>query len=245
MTDYLTDYNPGNSNVKVELDLKNYATKEELKNIIHVDTSSFALKTNLASLKTEVDKLDIPKLITVPTDLSKLTNKVTNDLVEETDFNSLKTKVDKNETNSDNLESIINENDPAIKTIVNNLKTKVDGIDLTDYVLKSNYDTKIGNLELKIPDVSGKLHTSDFNSKVNELENKIKIAEKNPNISNLAAISALTGVLNKIPDVKGFVKLTDYSNEITSTENVTKVSLASQLNNLKSQHIADEIKKSR
>ena len=245
MTDYLTDYNPGNSNVKVELDLKNYATKEELKNIIHVDTSSFALKTNLASLKTEVDKLDIPKLITVPTDLSKLTNKVTNDLVEETDFNSLKTKVDKNETNSDNLESIINENDPAIKTIVNNLKTKVDGIDLTDYVLKSNYDTKIGNLELKIPDVSGKLHTSDFNSKVNELENKIKIAEKNPNISNLAAISALTGVLNKIPDVKGFVKLTDYSNEITSIENVTKVSLASQLNNLKSQHIADEIKKSR
>ena len=116
---------------------------------------------------------------------------------------------------------------------------------MTDYVLKSNYDTKIGNLELKIPDVSGKLHTSDFNSKVNELENKIKIAEKNPNISNLATISALTSVLNKIPDVKGFVKLTDYSNEITSIENVTEVSLASQLNNLKSQHIADEIKKSR
>ena len=68
MGDYLIDYNLGNSNVKVELDLKNYATKEELKNITHVDTSNFALKRNLASLKTEVDKIDIPKLITVPRD---------------------------------------------------------------------------------------------------------------------------------------------------------------------------------
>ena len=72
MGDYLNDYNPGNSNVKVELDLKNYATKEELKNITHVDSSSFALKTNLALLKTEVDKLDIPKLKTVPIDLAEL-----------------------------------------------------------------------------------------------------------------------------------------------------------------------------
>ena len=51
MGDYLTDYNPRNSNVKVELDLKSYATKEELKNITHLDTSNSALKTNLASLK--------------------------------------------------------------------------------------------------------------------------------------------------------------------------------------------------
>ena len=73
MRDYLTDYNHGNSNVKIELDFKNYAIKEERKNITHVDTSSFALKTNLALLKTEVDKLDIPKLKTVPIDLANLT----------------------------------------------------------------------------------------------------------------------------------------------------------------------------
>ena len=79
MSDYLTDYKPGNSNVKVELDLKNYATKEELKNITHVDTSSFALKTNLASLKTEVDKLDIPTLKTVRIDLADLTKEVQED----------------------------------------------------------------------------------------------------------------------------------------------------------------------
>ena len=73
MGDYLTDYKSRSSNVKVELSLSNYATKEDSKNITHVDTSSFALKTNLSSLKTEVDKLDIPRLKTVPTDLSKLT----------------------------------------------------------------------------------------------------------------------------------------------------------------------------
>ena len=58
----------------------------------HVDVSSFASKTNLASLKTEVDKLYIPKLSTVPADLEKLTNKVANDLVDETDFNALEKK---------------------------------------------------------------------------------------------------------------------------------------------------------
>ena len=68
----------GNINVKV--DLSNYATKADIKNISHVDTSSFALKTNLANLKTEVDKLDIDKLAPVPVDLSKL-NDVKNDVI--------------------------------------------------------------------------------------------------------------------------------------------------------------------
>ena len=63
-------------NVNVKVDLSNYATKTDLKNISHVDTSSFALKTNLASLKTEVDKLDIDKLAPVPVDLSKLSDAV-------------------------------------------------------------------------------------------------------------------------------------------------------------------------
>ena len=58
-------------NINVKVDLSNYATKPDIKNISHVDTSSFALKTNLAILKTEVDKLDISKLVPVPTDLSK------------------------------------------------------------------------------------------------------------------------------------------------------------------------------
>ena len=69
----------GNINVKV--DLSNYATKTDLKNVTHVDASRFALKTNLASLKTEVDKLDIGKLATVPVDLSKLSDLAKNEVV--------------------------------------------------------------------------------------------------------------------------------------------------------------------
>ena len=68
-------------NINVKVDLSNYATKTDIKNISHVDTSSFALETNVANLKTEVDKLDINKLVPVPTDLSKLSNIVKNDVV--------------------------------------------------------------------------------------------------------------------------------------------------------------------
>ena len=70
----------------------------------------------------------------------------------------------------------------------------------------NDYDTKVGNLELKIPDASGKLNTSDFNSKVSELENKIRPAESKPDITNLSTIQSVSAVQNKIPDVNGFVK---------------------------------------
>ena len=65
-------YEPFGGDINVKVDLSNYATKADVKNITHVDTSSFALKTNLANLKAEVDKLDIDKLVPVPADLSKL-----------------------------------------------------------------------------------------------------------------------------------------------------------------------------
>ena len=78
---YYPPYKGPSSNVKVKLDLTNYATKTDLKYITHVDVSSFASKTNLASLKIEVDKTDIDKLKTAPVDLAKLTNAVKNDLV--------------------------------------------------------------------------------------------------------------------------------------------------------------------
>ena len=72
MSTYYPPYKSSSSKVKVELDLTNYATKTGLKNITHTDVSSFASKTNLAALKTEVDKIDTDKLKTVPDDLVKL-----------------------------------------------------------------------------------------------------------------------------------------------------------------------------
>ena len=77
-------YKPFGRGIKVKVDFSNHATKSDIKNISHVDTSSFALKTNLANLKTEVDKLDIDKLVPVPVDLSKLSDVVKNDVVKTT-----------------------------------------------------------------------------------------------------------------------------------------------------------------
>ena len=163
MSQYFPSYitSSGHEEIKVDLDLTNYATQQDLKNITYAETSSFALKTNLNILKTEVDKLDILKLVPVPVDLAKLSKKVqSNQTKNETELSSLKTsKALKVQSNN---------------STTNNLKTKVDGIDLTKYVKKTDYDTKVGNLELKL---SGKLNTLDFNSNITELENKIKTAE--------------------------------------------------------------------
>ena len=82
----------------INVGLSNYATKADIKNISHVDTSSFALKTNLANLKTEVDKLDIDKLVPVPVDLSKLSDVVKNDVVKKDVYDKLVTKVNNIDT---------------------------------------------------------------------------------------------------------------------------------------------------
>ena len=121
-------------NIKVEIDLSNYATKKEINDITHVDTSNFALKTNLANLKTEVDQLDIGKLATVPVDLSKLSNVVKNDVVK--------------------------------KTVYDKLVAKVNNIDTSDFVLKTNFNTKITGLENKIPNTNGLVKKTDYNTKI-------------------------------------------------------------------------------
>ena len=90
---YFPPYGSTN-NIKVELDLANYATKDDAKNITHVDVSSYATKTNLTVLKGEVDKIDTDKLKTVPADLAKLTNVVKNDVVKKTDYNTKVTSLE-------------------------------------------------------------------------------------------------------------------------------------------------------
>ena len=97
---YFPSYGSTSNNIKVELDLSSYATKYNAKNITHADVSSYASKTNLAALKTEVDKIDIDELKTVPNDLAKLSNVVKNDVVKKTTDNTLKNKVDAIDTSS-------------------------------------------------------------------------------------------------------------------------------------------------
>ena len=78
--------------------MSSYATKADLKNATGIDTSNFALKSNLTSLKIEIDKLDIDKLIPVPVDFSKLSDAVKNDVVKKTVYNKLVTKVNNIDT---------------------------------------------------------------------------------------------------------------------------------------------------
>ena len=81
MNTFLSHLEITEKNIKIKVDPSNSSTKNDLKNITHIDTSSFASKINLANLKTEVDKLDIDKLVPLPADLSKLSNVVKNEVV--------------------------------------------------------------------------------------------------------------------------------------------------------------------
>ena len=135
-------HEPFGGDINVTVDLPNYATKDDIKNITHVDTSSFALKTNLANLKTEVDKL-----ATVPVDLSKLSNLVKNDVVK--------------------------------KTVYDKLVATENNIDTSGLVKKTDYNTKISEIEDKIPDTGGLVKNTDYNAKITEIEGTI------PDISQL------------------------------------------------------------
>ena len=117
-----------NKNVKVAL--SNYATEADIKNISHVDTSSFVLKTNVASLKTEVDKLDIDKLVPVPIDLSKLSDVVKNDVVKKTVYDELVAKVN----NIDTSEFVLK---TKYDTDKSELENKIPNV--TDFVKKSTH----------------------------------------------------------------------------------------------------------
>ena len=155
-------YEPFGGNINVTVDLSNYATKTDLKNVTHVDTSSFALKANLANLKTEVDILEIDKLAHVPTDLSKLSNVVKNDVVKKTVYDKLVAKVDDIDTSEFVLKT-------KYQTGKTELENKIPNV--TDFVKK----TKVTELENKIPDISN-LATKTV---ITGVENKI------PDISNL------------------------------------------------------------
>ena len=128
-------------NIKVEIDLSNYATKKETNDITHVDTSN-------------------------------------------------------------------------LKTVYDKLAAKVNNIDTSDYVLKTNFNIKFTKLENKIPNTIGLVKKTDYNTKITEIENKI------PSITNLATKTTLTTVENKMPSITGLVKKTDYNTKITHIENI-------------------------
>ena len=238
---YYPPYKSSSNNIKVELNLSNYATNKDINDITHVDVSGFASKTNLAALKTEVDKIDADELKTVPVSLAKLSNVLKNEVVKKTDYNAKVT----------NIEGQIA---GVTKNTLDNLGdiTKLKAVATSNFVLKTKLasdvttlENKIDAVDKKMPDISGLatktslndyLQTSSFNSKVTEVENKIKdtdvIAKSANNKANTISI-----------DLTDYAKITDVANDFTTIKNdfVSNASLTSKLNDLKSQHIATEV----
>ena len=140
-------YEPFGGDINVKVDLSNYATKTDVKNITHVDTSGFALKTNLASLKTEVDKLDIDKLKNLPNNLSNLKNKV-----DKLDIDKLvPVPIDLS-----NLSNVV-KNEIVKKTKYNakikNIEDKIH--DITNLAIKTILNTKTNGVKTETPSISG------------------------------------------------------------------------------------------
>ena len=136
-------YDPFGGDINVSVDLSNYATKADIKNISHVDTSSFISKSNLASLKTEVDKLYIDKLAPIPVDLSKLSDAVKN-VVKKSTYDKLVAKVNSIDTRGFVLKT---------KYEVDKTELEKKIRDTSGLVKKTDYNTKIMEIEGKIPDV--------------------------------------------------------------------------------------------
>ena len=187
--------------VKVVLDLSNYATKKELDLIleIRVDTSDLASKKDFTALKAEVDKLDINKLANVPTSLNNLKTKlddldvgklntvpidlktlgdvVANEVVKNTKFNTLKTKVNNLEKKIPDATTLIHTN--QYNTDKQNLEKKIGDVDkkyqirTSGLVTATVLNTKISKVENKIPKNSGLVTTTVLNTKISEVENKI------------------------------------------------------------------------
>ena len=176
---YPNPYKPFSKSIKIKNDLSSYATKTDLKYVTHVDTSSFALKRNLANVKTEVDKLDMDKLVPAPTDLSKSSNVVINDVVTKTVYDKLVAKVNnidtigfvlKTKKNTDKTElenKIHNVTDFAKEAKLIELENKIPNI--SNLVIK----TALTAVENKIPNVSNLVSKTDYNTKVTETENKL------------------------------------------------------------------------
>ena len=232
--------------------MSSYAIKTDLKNVTHVDVGSFASNTNLASLKTEVDKLDIDELTSAPNDFAKLSNVVKNDVVKKTEYNKLVTKVDNIDNTKFGLKTIYDPDESDVEKKISDADKRIP--DTSSLVKKTDYSSKITELENKIPsiidsaltaienkipNISGIVKKSDYNTKISEIE--IKITDHNhdkyittPKFNSLAA-----GIFDSRLARANLITKTDFDAELKKisggvTSNKTKhVLVETELKKLK------------
>ena len=135
MSTYYPPYKSSSQNIKVELDSSNYSTKKDINDITHIDVSGFASKTNLAALKTDIDKIDTDKLKATPANLAKLSNVVKDDVVKKIDYSSIVTSIESQiarvtKNTLDNLGDI----------------TKLKAIDTSSFALKTKLASDVTTL---------------------------------------------------------------------------------------------------
>ena len=191
----------GNINVKV--DLSNYTTKTDLKNLTHVDTSSFALKANLTSLKTEVDKLDVGKLTTVPVDLSKLSDAVKKDVVKKAVYDQLFAEVNDIDTSDFVLKTKYQTNKTELEIKIPNT---------SGLVKKTDYNAKITEIEGKIPRVSS-LATKAYKKLTDHNQDKY-ITTPEFNIMTVSVFNARLAQANLITKTDFDAKLSSLNRRI-------------------------------
>ena len=177
MSKYFPEPKSAGGRMEVELDLSHYATKADLKNATGVDTSKFAKMVDLASLKSDVDKLDIAKFKNVPTNLSNLKSKI-----DKLDVDKLVPfRVDLSK-----LSNVVKNH--VVKKDVHNAKVKniEDRIpDTTNLATNTTLNAKINELKKEIPSITNLATTAALNAKINEVKNKI------PNITELLLLLLL------------------------------------------------------
>ena len=237
-------YEPFGRDINVKVDLSNYATKADLKNVTGLDTSKLALKSNLANLTAEVDKIDLDKSNTVPVDLSKLSNVVNNDVVKKTVHDKSVAKV-----NNIDISGSVSKTKYDKKNKISDANKKIP--DTKGLVKKTDYNSKITVLENKIPSISGLAANSaltavenkipdigslvkktDYNAKNNEIEKKVTDHNHDKYIT--------TPEFEKFTEELFATRLAQ-ANLITKTDFDTKlISLNRKINSNKTKHLLVE-----
>ena len=185
-------YEPFGGDINVKVDLSNYATETDLKNVTHVDTSSFALKTNLTNLKTEVDELYIDKLAPVLVDLSKLSDVVKNDVFKKAVYGKLVAKANNVDTSGFLLKTKYDTDKSEIENKIPNI---------SDLVKKVDYNTKITEINGKIPDIislATKTELTTVKNKIPDVSSFVKKTDYNTKITGNEKNSLIIIMINTL-----------------------------------------------